>query len=968
MTINPVWVFCLFLLTFLVQSRMASSQCTAPSGATVTPTAAACAGQGRIVAKVTNPPVGAVYQYQLQYDSVANTSVVKPWQSSDTFTTVGAAQYKVYIRRVCSSSFSTEYVSASVVVTSGTTPLSISQANPLSKSSCGNGSLKVTAAGGNVAVPYQYALVPTLSEPEPVSNYVRPQQNSNTFTGLPAGTYYARAYDGCGSYASATIVIDSIAENVTVSSQNPSNYTFYACDSIRVLYTVRLNNRLPDPSSSATTIPVDPSERFWITYNGTTDTLGIFGPFIYTASLGTAQISPSKILHAAYPMTVTYGYKSTCGNVYTHTVTIVKPNLKLQLSSSSVSCSQKNYTIRTTDSLSGAVLNYVNTRMSLDSGATWSALNTSNSYSNNLFTVGTTYSIWVASACDTEKIVVTAVLPTLSMIISPFTAYSCNGNSGFYIQALNYSGNVDSIKFNVLSQPAGGTLPDSFYMRQTTNANGGTVGFNLSYNIVPGAYSIKVTDRCGITTTQNLTINPTTVAFTTSPLLSCLPSQSGFRVNVTETNYQPGAGYSAIRVIVTNTATNQVDSFTNTANVTSRPVNVDVTGLPNGTYTIKVIKVRPTTLPYPTCPVTGTYTNTSNQPLSLTQSTFTSACANGTATVSATVQGGGGSNQFYLDQQGSGGSWTQVFGPQTSPVFNNLLANNTYRVRVTDACGNGTQYSTSFSNSGPMLEFVTTTAPCPGDAFTMMVDSSAGATYSWQKNSVTIGGATGSSYTVNPVPAAGSDTFKVKTTYGNCDVFSNTYIINPVFCGMPLPVRLRSFNGILNAQNKAALKWEVANYETVKSFDIEYSTDGTTFVKAGTLVSNNSPYYQFTDEQRTGKVLYYRLRMAGIDGEAAYSAVLRLNNKAGVAAAAKAYPTIVTDKLHISYTASEDGQLSWSVSNIAGSKVRQGIFNTNKGSSILTVDGLTALPAGTYILTLSDGAIFRHNEKIVIRK
>lgn len=943
--------------------QVSFAQCTAPTGAGILSAPANCPGEGKVIVDtVTGGPVGAVYQYQLQYDSTGNTSVVKPWQSADSFNQVAVGRYKVYIRQVCSTGFSAVYVSPSVTVAGNTTPLSIQQAFATGKSSCGNGSLKITATGGNTNSPYQYALVPTLNEPEPVSAYVRPKQASNSFTGLPAGTYYARVYDSCGSYASATVVVDSAAENVLLSTQNPNGYTFYGCDSIRFVYTVRVSNKLPVTPGN-TVIPADPGERFWITYNGVTDTIPYLQSFIYSAALGVSTASVSKFIKVvSYPMTVTYGYKSTCGNFYSNTVTIAKPTLKIVLTSNSVSCTNLRYQIRTTDSVS-ANYNYVNTRLSLDSGATWSALNTGNLYLDT-FTVGNTYSIWVASGCDTEKIIVTTVVPVLSMAINQFTAYSCNGMSGIHLSAFNYSGNADSIKFTVLSQPAGGTLPDSFYMRQLTNVNGATQGHNLTYNILPGAYSLKVTDQCGTSTTLNITINPTVVSYTISPLLSCLPSQSGFRLTLSETNYQPYAGYSYLRAIVTNTTTGQVDSFQSASQV-SRPTTIDVTGLSDGQYTIKVIKVRPNTLPYPACSVDSVYVNTSNQPLSLGQTLFTSACNNGTATVAAQALGGGGGYQFSLDVQGGGGSWSLVAGPQSGNVFNNLSPVNVYRIRVTDVCGNGTLYSTSFSNASPALEYSSTMSPCPGSSFTMSVDPGAGAVYTWQKDGTTIAGATGNAYTLDPVPASGIDTYQLKIAHGNCDLFTNTFIVNPALCGVPLPVYVRSFSGILDAQDRGLLKWEAPAPEAIRLFDVEYSADGTSFRSVGTVIADGNRNYRYTDERRPGNQLFYRLKITGTDGKADYSGVIRLNRK-GSTGAVQVYPTLVSDKINISYGAATAETLGWSLVDVQGRTVRGGTFAIDRGTAVLTITDLSALPGGTYVLVLNSSSGFRRHEKIVI--
>lgn len=943
-------VIVLWIVAMLLSAK-AQAQCQAPTNATITSTPAACQGQGRIVAKVSNPPSGAVYEYQLQYDSAANTSVVKPWQSSDTFTLVSVGQYKVYIRRICTSSVSTQYVSASVTVSSSTTPLSITQAIPLSKSSCANGSLKVTAAGGNTAVPYQYALVPTLNEPEPVTSYVRPKQSSNTFGGLAAGTYYARVYDSCGSYVSATVVIDTVQENPQFLTFR-TMYSFYGCDSLNFAFRLNSNTRLQAG-------PQDTAERFWIRYNGVTDT---FTNITYSGSIYQTNIISKVLPITAYPAVVAYGYKSVCGNIFEDTATIAAPNLGISIPTTtifSLSCTERRYYIRATDSLSGNYPNYYNTRYSSDSGATWSDLNTTTGYYDT-FTVGSTHSIWLASGCDTAKTLITIPAPILNMRVNQFTAYSCNDNSGIHFQFVNgeFSGVRDSILIRVLSQPAT-DLPDSFYMWQQPQ------GYNLSYNITPGTYQFVARDQCGTLDTVSKTINPTVLSYTIAPLLSCIPSQSGFRLTLSETNYQPYAGYSYLRAIVTNTATNQVDSFLS-ASQTSRPTTIDVTGISNGNYTIKVIRVVSSVLPYPTCSVDSFYTNTANQPLSLSQSAFTSACADGSATVSASAQGGGGGYQFSLDLQGGGGTWSQVAGPQTSPTFNNLVPNNVYRIRVTDVCGNGTQYSTALS-SAPDLEFTSSTAPCPGDAFTMLVDSLGDAIYTWQKNSVDIAGATMPSYTVDPVPASGVDTYKVKIAYGTCNVLSNTYVLDPTLCGLPLPITLQHFNAYHDEQGRTQLSWTVADPYKVKLFAVEYSSDGRSFINAGTVESNNSPQYRFRDELRQAVSQFYRLRMISTDGIVTYSRILRLNKAEKTGSAVMVYPTLTSGNLTIACNASAAETMRWTLTDLKGNTPRSGTFALGKGANNCNISDLSALAEGIYILTLKTTEL-QHQERIVIRK
>lgn len=935
------------------------AQCPVPVNDSIFSTPAYCQGTGSItVYSVTGGGTGNTYQYELRYDSVANTTVAKPYQDNNVFVNVLRGRYKVNIRTVCPSiGISAPFTSASIVVDGSSTPLSISSTTINNISTCGNGRFTTTANGGNTYSPYQYALVPSQGAAEPVTTYVRPKQSSNIFAGLPAGTYYVRVYDSCGTFATAPVVIDTAAEAVTLSSDR-NGYSFYGCDSLQFRMNVAMNYKKVSGNQ-------DPAERGWIRYNGVTDTIpNIF--FNYTASTGITNSSAIlKILKPiTYPAVVTYGFKTPCGNIYTKTDTIKAPVLKLDLISTSLSCTQRIYTIRTKDSLSIG-WTYYNTRLSKDNGVTWSNLN-KNYYYTDTFVVGQTYQLVLASGCDTDQLTVTTVVPALNLAMNEFNAYSCNGKSGFSMSIFGgqFSGNVDSIKLNVISQPAGANLPDSFYYVQETGTSGSTGGFRLTYNLPPGTYTIKGTDQCGGTTTQSVVINPTVLSYTITPKLSCTPVQSGFTLNVAQTNYQPYYGYSPVRAQVINTSTGTVDSFTSES--AFRPTTINVTGLVNGTYTIKVYRVLPVVLPAQTCTIDTVYVNTSNQPLSLSQSYFTAACANNSATVAAIAQGGGGNYSYSLYKKNGSGTYVLDAGPQAGNIFNNLSSGSEYQVKVTDTCGNGTQYATSFDGSVPSIFLSTSTAPCPGNPVTFSVPVYPGATYGWTKNSATIAAATGNSYTVNAVPVSTVDTYKAVVSLGSCIIYSNAYILNPANCGQPLPVTLVRFGGRYLESGHAQLNWQVANPEIATYFVVEYSLDGKIFNACGSLPANASSDYVYQDIDRNQARLYYRLKLVSKDGHNTYSGIVTLQKNRQTGGSIKIYPTMVTESIHISYTTLSTGTLPWTLSDMEGRIIQSGLFQVGAGTGELNINGLSNLANGTYILKINNNTDLKYQGKIVV--
>ena len=92
----------------------------------------------------------------------------------------------------------------------------------------------------------------------------------------------------------------------------------------------------------------------------------------------------------------------------------------------------------------------------------------------------------------------------------------------------------------------------------------------------------------------------------------------------------------------------------------------------------------------------------------------------------------------------------------------------------------------------------------------------------------------------------------------------------------PLPLNLISFT-ITKNNNTAALQWQTANEVNTGWFNIQRSTDGTTFTTVGKVNANNNAglqnNYAFDDDVstlNTGKV-YYRLQMMDNDGQFTFS-------------------------------------------------------------------------------------------------
>lgn len=93
----------------------------------------------------------------------------------------------------------------------------------------------------------------------------------------------------------------------------------------------------------------------------------------------------------------------------------------------------------------------------------------------------------------------------------------------------------------------------------------------------------------------------------------------------------------------------------------------------------------------------------------------------------------------------------------------------------------------------------------------------------------------------------------------------------------PLPVVLTTFDGKQN--NKVVeLKWATESEIDNSHFDIEKSTDGIRFEAFGTVegvgTTNETNFYNFSDNNPSNGINYYRLNQVDFDGENEYSKVI----------------------------------------------------------------------------------------------
>jgi hypothetical protein len=167
-----------------------------------------------------------------------------------------------------------------------------------------------------------------------------------------------------------------------------------------------------------------------------------------------------------------------------------------------------------------------------------------------------------------------------------------------------------------------------------------------------------------------------------------------------------------------------------------------------------------------------------------------------------------------------------------------------------------------------------------------------------------------------------------------------------------LPVTLTKFQGN-NRSNGNVLDWQTSSEQNTKSFSIEKSLDGVTFITIGeTAAAGNSNLvqnYTFTDANIRGAISYYRLRITDRDGSFSYSASVMIK-KEGEAGQVSLFPSPAVDFTIVSITATEQQNIALRMLDKDGKLIYTRSENIKKGTTNIRLGQLDKYPSGTYYL------------------
>ncbi len=191
-----------------------------------------------------------------------------------------------------------------------------------------------------------------------------------------------------------------------------------------------------------------------------------------------------------------------------------------------------------------------------------------------------------------------------------------------------------------------------------------------------------------------------------------------------------------------------------------------------------------------------------------------------------------------------------------------------------------------------------------------------------------------------------------------------------VFKGDPsLPLAITSAKAY-QQNGGIEVEWNTANEQGIRSYEVEKSTDGSSFSKTTTVMAKgqvSNSYGWFDATINSGKN-YYRIRIVSTDGSVSYSQVLVVNTGAGKGIFAL-YPNPVKgSEVTLQLSNMEKGKYALLVYNNAGAKVLAKEIVHLGGSATEELKLGSALAGGVYRVSLVNSKGSTLNQTLVVQR
>ncbi len=564
-----------------------------------------------------------------QYALIAPSPILRPYQNSSVFENLLPGTYRVSVRDVCGN----EVNATSTVAVSGNPTTGAHFTTPsCPNSATGTIEVNVTAAstGGG---PLTYELIAP-------SQQLRAPQTNNTFTGLPPGVYTIKLTNVCGNFTTSTATITAAAA--------PS-------------FTTTLVASCTTPANGS--IQVAPSAT------------GI-APFTFSLISPSTQIAPvqgsnianttnsifKNLSQGSYTVQMTDG----CGSPVTSVVTIAAPTALAATSNTVVASCAASATGQLTVTVP-ATASAPYTYELITPSPTVRPVQSGNIFNN--LSAGANYTVRITDACGTQ---VTNTVSTIATVAVPSLTVTNTGSCA--------ASSTGTITAKVNAQGGGGIY--QFALVAPSPVTAPNQASPIFTNLPNGAYTVQITDACGVTATTTTTLaNALPTPTAGAVLMGCNGAGYTYRIAVTPQSFttggpiQGGGGpyiynlYDAANAVL-------VQGPQSSPNFLNVPAGV--------AYTVRLTDACGTT---GTVAVTAATVTPAVLAIGALTSTQPSCAATANGIINAPLGTGGLTPYTYtlIDPAGP----TVIQGPQTDRVFTGVPALAAgYQVRITDACGN----------------------------------------------------------------------------------------------------------------------------------------------------------------------------------------------------------------------------------------------------------------------------------------